>query len=106
MSRRPKTWVAVTAAVAVVTAAVVFLSLHTLAQADSWSSIGGFLTALVTVAVSGVAWARRSRSEAAAGPRRARGGWRVFNIGNGVVFTGDNARNRVTVEQRERTDPD
>jgi len=97
MSRRLKTWIALTAAVAVVAAVAVFLSLHTLAQADSWSSIGGFLTALVTVAASGTAWARRDRSEPD-DPRRPRGGWRVFNIGNGLVFNGDNARNSVILK--------
>lgn len=97
MSRRPATWIAVTGAIAVVAAAVVFLSLHTLAQADSWSSIGGFVTALVTVAASGVAWARRDRSEPDT-PRRSRGGWRVLNIGNGIVFNGDNAKNRIHID--------
>ena len=94
MARRVTKWIACTAGVAVVAAAGVFLSLQSLDNADKWSSIGGFLTALITVVVSAAAWALRRDAANAAPPSRARRWW-AFNWRNGVVINGDNTVNRV-----------
>ena len=96
MTRRTSTWIAVTAGAAVVAAAVVFLLLQGSAdKADKWSSIGGFITALVTVVMSGVAWfVRRDTGSSTAAPAvqgsppDRPGRWAVL-LGNRTVFLGD-----------------
>jgi len=93
MTGRAARWMACTAGVAVVTGVVVFLSLQSLADADSWSSIGGFLTALITVVVSVAGWVFRRAPAEAPAPRRR--GWTALNWGNQVVINGDNTENRV-----------
>lgn len=94
MARRVTKWIVCTAGIAVVAAAGVFLSLQSLDNADKWSSVGGFLTALITVVVSGAAWALRRDAAATGSGSRARRWW-VLNWRNGVVITGDNTVNRV-----------
>jgi len=94
MARRVTKWIVCTVGIAVVAAAGVFLSLQSLDNADKWSSVGGFLAALITVVVSAAAWAlRRDAAEAGAPPRARR--WSAFNWRNGVVINGDNTVNRV-----------
>lgn len=100
MSRRTSVWTAVTTGVAVIAGAVVFLALQGSAdKADKWSSIGGFLTALVTVVVSGIAWSVRRDTDAntatptTEGQRPIGRRWWAVLLGNGTVFIGDNQRN-------------
>ena len=68
--------------------------LQTLADADSWSSIGAFLTALITVVVSAGAWVFHRGADAGSAPG-ARRRWTAFNWGNQVVINGDRTNNRI-----------
>jgi hypothetical protein len=105
MKRKPSVWVAATAGIALVAGATVFLAVHSLSDADSWSSIGGFVTALITVVVSAVQWvARRPDGADESEPKRqrkARPGFRLAWIwGNGTVFYGDQQRNKVVQKHK------
>jgi hypothetical protein len=100
MKGRPAVWAAATAGIALVAGATVFLAVHTLSAADSWSSIGGFVTALITVVVSAVRWVAHRPDDAdqpkANRPRRARPGWRLAWIwGNGTVIYGERTHNKI-----------
>lgn len=99
MTRKPSVWLACTAGAAVVAAVIVFLVLQgTVDAADKWSSVGGFLTALVTVVVGGVAWFVRRDTESATpssedGGRPVKRRWWAILLGNRTVFIGDGQTN-------------
>ena len=103
MKGKSSVWVAATAGVALVAGAAVFLAVHSLSDADSWSSIGGFVTALVTVVVSAVRWvAHRPDDADESMPKRRRRARSVLNLfwKNGIVFSGDRQRNKVVLNDK------
>jgi hypothetical protein len=93
MSTRTAKWLACTVGAALIGATVTFLALQGLSGADSWSSIGAFLTALVTAVIGAVAWLFRrttapASSNAVAPPRTI---WRVLNLFNRKVIVADHS---------------
>jgi hypothetical protein len=109
MKRKPSVWVAATAGIALVAGATVFLAVHSLSDADSWSSIGGFVTALIAVVVSAVQWvARRPDGADESEPkrqRRARPGFRfAWFSRNRYVFYGDGQHNTVGLTDKGSDD--
>ena len=109
MRGQAQVWVAATAGVALVAGVVVFLAVHSLSEADSWSSIGGFLTALVTVVISTVAWvARRPDRTDEPGSKTGKGSrsWLNLFLGNQNVFYGDHQRNKVGNTDHKSEEPD